>query len=93
MELNLTIAGVTKTVECRDLYGDETRVMTVANVALFQKRAGTKLWPERVTFWKQADGSYRAMMTTTILNRSGYRAVAWNEEQFKNRSVHNSAAG
>jgi hypothetical protein len=60
-------------------------------VALFSKGNGGKLWPERLDAWMQPDGSLRVAYTTTLLNRSGYRAVEWADKQPKHRSEHNSA--
>jgi len=90
--LPLTINDETRMVEVYDIFGTGRRLDSVQRVALYQKRSGGKLWAENVIFWLQRDGSYRANLLTTILNRSGYHAVAWNDAHYGNRSEHNSAS-
>jgi len=89
----LTIKGETRQIEVTDLWKTGERLLSTTPVGLFQKRAGTKAWPARVNFWLRKDGTYTTDGTATILNRSGYRLVAFNDatEAPKNRSAHNSA--
>lgn len=87
----LTINGETRTVEVRAYGDDDKKFWTTDRVCFFQKRAGTKLWAERVTFWKQEDGSYKPSFYTTILNRAGYKLVAWSNMPSTHVSQHNSA--
>lgn len=90
----LKIAGETREVEARDVWGDGRRFDSVAPVGAYQKREGAKVWAERVTFWLHGDGSYRPGTVTTILNRAGYRLIGWADKFSPESSVaskHNSA--
>ena len=90
----LTIDGETRDVEARDVWGDGKRFDSVLAVGAYRKRPGAKVWAARVIFWLQADGSYRANRTTTILNRSGYPLVGWADKinpESRGASKHNSA--
>jgi hypothetical protein len=92
--MRLTIKGETRDVEVRDVWAylpdrKGERFDTVKPVGLYRKREGAKTWHAIVTFWRQADGSYRASFETTILNRSGYRLIGFAEDR-EATSQHNS---
>lgn len=93
--VQLTLAGETREVEIvRPIYtsgSPSDRWDTVKDVALFSKGRGGKLWPGRISFWVQADGSLKPGFNRTFLNRSGYRAIAWVDKVEGHRSEHNSA--
>ena len=90
--LPLTISDETRMVDVYDVDGDGRRYRTCDNVGAFRKRTGGKVWFGRVWFFRQADGSYKAMRTETFLNRSGYPLVAWADQIAGNTtSQHNSA--
>ena len=84
----ITIKGETREIEMCDFRGDGASFSSVRPVGLFRKHGG-KLWAEKITLWRQKDGSYRLGQTTTILNRSGYSLVGWADG--KENSRHNSA--
>lgn len=91
----LTIDGETREVEARDVWGDGKRFDSCQAVGAYRKRPGAKVWAERVTFWRQDDGTYRANRSTTILNRAGYPLVGWADKinpASRGASKHNSAA-
>lgn len=91
---SLTINGETRDVEARDVWGNGKRFDSCQAVGAYQKRMGAKMWAERVSFWRQADGSYKANRSTTILNRSGYSLVGWADKidpASRGASKHNSA--
>jgi hypothetical protein len=101
----VTIRGQVRMVEVAEYTSDNPQFpyppfyMSTEAVALFQKRPGQKLWPEAIRFYRdKATGDLKANLTSTILNRAGYRAVAWNDEAAsskmvaRNLSQHNSAA-
>lgn len=91
---SLTIGSETRDVEARDVWGDGKRFDSCQAVGAYRLRAGAKVWAERVTFWRQEDGSYRANRSTTILNRSGYPLVGWADKikpDSHGASKHNSA--
>lgn len=80
--LPLTIRGVTRDVEVTDTFKDGSRLDSVHSVALSRVgRAGTKLWPTTVLFWRQKDGTYRANMTSNRI-RLPAQIVAWNDAEF-----------
>ena len=88
-----TIKGETRLVECRCIFADQQRYDSIHFEGLYQKRPGQKVWPDKLYFFLQKDGSYRLCTTATILNRSGYRLVGWNGDyKGDNYSQHNSAA-
>ncbi len=92
---SLTIDGETRDVEARDVWGDGKRFDSCLAVGAYRKRPGAKVWAERVIFWRQEDGSYRANRSTTILNRAGYPLVGWADKinpASRGASKHNSAA-
>lgn len=92
---SLTINGETRDVEARDVWGDGKRFDSCLPVGAYCKGAGNKLWAERVIFWRQADGSYKANRSTTILNRAGYALVEWADKidpASRGASKHNSAS-
>lgn len=90
--LPLTIADETRLVDVYDVHGDGRIYATCNMVGAFRKRTGGKVWFGDIWFFKQADGSYKAMRTATFLNRSGYPLVAWADQiVMGTTSQHNSA--
>lgn len=88
----LTLRGETRQVEARDCWGDGKRFDSIAAVGAYQRRPGARIWADRIFFWQQKDGTYRAATSTTILNRSGCPLVGWADKLVQcNPSQHNSA--
>ena len=86
----LTIGGQTRDVEVRDVRGNGERYDSLLPIGAYQKNGG-KVWPGKVIFWRQQDGSYRHSLVETFLNRSGYRLIAWADQIGSSASNHNSA--
>lgn len=91
MELPLRIDNEMRMVTVTNRGFMTDRLDTVQQVGFYQKRGG-KLWKAAVTFWKQADGSWKASRYGVFLNRGGYTLVAWSDYQSSHVSQHNSAA-
>lgn len=91
---SLTIDGETRDVEARDVWGDGKRFDSVQAVGAYRKRQGAKVWADRIIFWRQTDGTYRASRSATILNRAGYPLIGWADKidpASRGASHHNSA--
>lgn len=89
----ITIGRETRWVECYSYpWHNGERFYTNEPVALARVgRTGSKLWPSKVTVWRQKDGSYKAGMNTVHLNRQAV-IVAWADAaRDKDLSQHNSA--
>lgn len=92
---SLTIDGETREVEARDVWGDGQRFDSVLPVGAYRKSPGAKVWADRIFFWRQPDGSYKASRSATILNRAGYPLIGWADKfspESASSSKHNSAA-
>jgi hypothetical protein len=87
-----TINGETREVEAVDVWGDAQAFDTLTNVALFSKGRGGKLWKGTLRFWRRKNGSYSSNYDGNFLNRSGYRAIRFNDEEFAQYlSQHNTS--
>lgn len=92
--LTATIGKDSREIEVHDCWNDGRRLDSDRAVGLFQKKPGGKVWPQTLTFWREADGSYRLATTTTILNRDGYRLIGFSADARPSMlSAHNSARG
>lgn len=90
--LTLTIGTESREVAVRDIWGDGERLDTVERVGAFKKPGANKVWAHGVTFWRQADGTYKAARSTTILNRTGYTLIGFADEiNDRAASKHNSS--
>ena len=81
----VTIHGETRDVEFES---GGRMVQSVSQRALFSK--GGKNWSRVLTAFVQKDGSLKVIKTETIMNRCGYRAVAWDDNEDINMSEHGS---
>lgn len=92
--VQVTIGRDTREVEAvRTAYSDGTfsSWRSAKMVALFRKGFGGKLWKGTLGFREDKDGTLIPLFHGTFLNRAGYVAVAWNDEEFsKYLSQHNS---
>jgi hypothetical protein len=77
--------------ECESWDGGD-RFLTREPVAMAKVgRSGSKLWPSKVWWFRQKDGSYRQSLASVHLNRQA-SIVGWNNAQTaRYRSQHNSA--
>lgn len=83
----LTIRGEEREIEFEGK--GEGFYYSVGVRGLFSK--GGKNWSRRLTAVVENGEVLRVLKTETILNRAGYRLIAWDEESFGNRSNHHSA--
>ena len=88
IQLKVTIRRETRTVEFFYFGNDDSRAWSTEDVALCQTTG--KVWPCNLRAYKQEDGSYKIAMTDVRLNKT-YPVVAWNDEKYTDRSLHNSA--
>ena len=82
---DVKIAGETRSVEFLQYEGSDI-ARSIKPVANFQKTSGAKVWKKELCLFVESN---HVNLTTTILNRSGYRAIGWNNDD--DNSEHSSA--
>ena len=77
-DLRVTVNKEERTVLVFDTWGDGAALDT-SQMFLCRHRTGQKLYPTRMRFWRQKDGTYKPDFSAVALNKQA-QIVAWRDD-------------